>query len=154
MAIGLLQNLGSTYYLGLSNYSVNGIQVNGTKKIKVSATASGKAIGFNDHSELIITDSTETFSWNADHNLQWVRGVKTNKNLADDLFIYSGNSSSDSYTAIITNDLQFVNYCFWIGSGKIEISPSDLPKRQVTYPDSCLNQADVMINNETFRVNF
>jgi hypothetical protein len=153
-AAGLLKNIGLDFNINLSNYSVNGINSNGVKKLTVTKISSGKPIGFNDSCGFQIASPSGNIICNSEHSLKWVSGVSTESNLADDLFIYTGTSSSDSFTGIITNALQFANYCFWIGSGKIEITPINLPKRQVTYPDNCLNQADVIINNETYRVNF
>jgi hypothetical protein len=151
---GRLKTIGSEFNVNLSNYSVNGISVNGTKKITIIQIGSDKPVAFNDSSVLQLTSGTGIVTWNSAHSLQWLIGVSTESNLGDDLFAYIGTCESDSYTGIITDALQFANYCLWIGSGKIEITPTASSKRQVTYPDSCLNQADVVINNETYRVNF
>jgi hypothetical protein len=153
-AYGLLEAVGSMFNINLSNYSVNGISVNGTKKITVNKIASNIPVSFNDSSVLQVASVSGNLIWSSQHNLQWLQGVSTVNNLSDDLFIYDGTCVSESYSGIITDALQFANYCFWIGRGKIEITPTGSSKQQVTYPDSCLNQADVIINNETFRVNF
>jgi hypothetical protein len=153
-ANGLLKSVGSMFNINLNNYSVNGISVNGTKKITVNKIASDKPVSLNDSCVLQVSSVSGNSIWNSQHNLQWLQGMSTENSLGDDLFIYDGTCSSELYSGIITDAMQFANYCFWIGSGKIEITPTGLSKRQVTYPDSCLNQATVIINNETYRVNF
>jgi hypothetical protein len=154
-ANGLLKSVGSMFNINLNNYSVNGISVNGTKKITVTKIALDKPVSLNDSCILQVSSvSGNGIWWHSQHSLQWVLGGATESNLSDDLFIYNGTCSTESFTGIITDALQFVNNCFWIGSGKIEISPTGLSKRQVAYLDSCLNQANVIINNETYRVNF
>ncbi|MEI6852256.1 MAG: hypothetical protein WCL06_05410 [Bacteroidota bacterium] len=153
-AKGFLDSIGSEFIVTLSNYTVNGITINGTKKLKVSKLYFGKPVAFTDSSGFQLTSASVNIVWNAEHYVQWVNGVSTQNNISDDLFIYSGTCSSVGYTGTITNALRFINYCFWIGSGSIEITPDGLSKRQVTFLDSCVNQADVVINNETFRVTF
>lgn len=154
-ANGFLKSVSSIFNINLNNYSINGISVNGTKKTTVTKISADKPVTFNDSCNLQVTTvSGSGIWWHSQHSLQWVLGGATENNLSDDLFIYNGTCSTESFTGIITDALQFANYCFWIGSGKIEITPTGFSKRQVTYSDSCLNQADVIINNETFRVNF
>jgi hypothetical protein len=153
-ASGLFSNPGSAFNIILSNYTVNGITVSGNKKLTVTKVSSGKPVLFKDSCEFQINSLSENKIWISGHLLQWILGYTSESNLADDLFIYSGTSQSDSFSGIISDALQFRNYCFWIGSGKIEITPTGLSKRQVTYPDSCLNQANVLLNNETYQVNF
>jgi hypothetical protein len=153
-AKGLLNTIGSEFIVTLNHYSVNGISVSGSKKLTVTQISSGMPTGFNDSCNFNIRSIPGIFDWSAQHQLQWILGSATKSDLTDDLFIYTGTSSSGSFTSVITNSLQFINYCLWIGSGKIEISPSGLAKRNVIYLDSCVNQADVLINNTTSRVNF
>jgi hypothetical protein len=154
-AYGLLNTIGSKFEIKPENYSVNGISVMGTKELTITQIVSNKPVTFKDSCDLQVTSVLGTgIWWHSQHSLQWLLGGDTENNLSDDLFIYNGTCSTESFTGIITDALQFANYCFWIGSGKIEISPTGLSKRQITYPDSCLNQADVIINNEIFRVNF
>jgi hypothetical protein len=153
-SFGLLKTINSKFTINLSNYSVNGININGIKKISILQISSDKPIAFIDSSELQLSSVAGNISWNSVHSLRWVMGMSSENDLGDDLFIYNGNCSSDSYSGIITDALQFANFCYWIGSGKIEITPLGSSKHQVSYLDSCLNQADVVINNETYRVNF
>jgi hypothetical protein len=153
-ANGLYKETGSQFNLTLSNYSVNGITVGGYKKLSVVQSEFNGSLALNDSSVLQNVLLPESSSWHAEHFLQWVLGFDTKSNIADDLFIYTGTSSMLDYSGFITDALQFRNYCFWIGHGSIEITPSDLSKRQIIYTDSCLNQADVIINNETYRVSF
>jgi hypothetical protein len=154
-AYGLLNTIGSKFKIKPDNYSVNGISVIGTKELTVTQIGSNKPFTFKDSCDLQVTSfSGSGIWWYSQHSLQWLLGGATENNLADDLFIYNGNCYTESYTGIITDALQFANYCFWIGRGNIEISPVGLSKRQITYSDSCLNHADVIINNETYRVNF
>ena len=150
----LSKNIGAAFTITLNNYAVNGINVSGTKKLTVADVVSGEAVAFNDSSVFQITTSTGTFTWNAQHNIQWLLGTSTKANIADDLFLTMGSASSDLFTSVITDALQSRNYCLWIGSGQVEITPKDLSKRQVIYPDSCVNHANVIINNETIRINF
>ena len=151
-ATGSLYSLNSVFTIALQNYSVNTISVSGIKKLSVNNITAGKPVAFTDSCFFQVGTLTTNYSWQAQHILQWILGSSTEDNLSDDLFIYSGTSASGSFNGLITDALQFGNYCFWIGSGKIEISPESLSKRQVTYPDSCLNQADVLINNQTLRI--
>jgi hypothetical protein len=153
-ANGLLNTPGSEFSITFNNYSVNGISFSGNKKISVAAISSDIADAFNDSTNFNISSLSGSRVWNSEHYIQWILGANTISDLTDDLFIYNGNSRGESYSGTITDALQFINNCFWVGSGQIEITPTALSKRQVTYLDSCLNQADVIINNETFRVNF
>ncbi len=151
---GLLNTPGSEFSITLNNYSVNGISSSGNKKISVAGISSGIADAFIDSTNFNISTLSGSHVWSSEHYIQWILGANTISDLTDDLFIYNGNSRGESYSGTITDALQFINNCFWVGSGKIEITPATLSKRQVTYLDSCLNQADVVINNKTFRVNF
>lgn len=153
-AHGLLNTLASKFSITLNNYSVNGISSTGSKKISVSGMNAGMADAFIDSTNFTISTLSGSHAWSSEHYIQWILGANTISDLTDDLFIYNGNSRGASYSGTITDALQFINNCFWVGSGKIEITPTDLSKRQVTYLNSCLNQADVVINNEAFRVNF
>lgn len=137
------------------------VTINGYKKI-CAASSSG----------LLYTDTTywetwpvmNSFHWSAVHTVQWATGNTTHQNISDDLFIYNGTSTcrpiplakneSLSFQTNIIEALQFRNYCFWIGSGKMEIIPDGLSIRTVTYLDSCINQAIVVANNQSQYISF
>ncbi|HNW69818.1 MAG TPA: hypothetical protein PKI01_05420 [Bacteroidales bacterium] len=137
------------------------VTINGYKKI---CTASSSGLFFTDTTYWETWPVMNSFHWSANHTIQWVMGNSTHQNISDDLFIYNGTSTclpvplaeneELSFSTNIIEALQFRNYCFWIGSGKVEVIPKGLSIRTVTYLDSCINQAIVTANNEYREISF
>ncbi len=154
---GLLS--GTKFLISLNNYSIESMPVSGYKKIYGT---SGNGLTFADTTSLQVATSFSATQWSAAHSIQWALGSSTHQDLGDDLFIYNGKATclpltenNDLiYNATIIEAMQFSNYCYWIGSGKIEIMPYNLSGRTVTYLDSCINQATITVSNENQIINF
>ncbi len=153
--------LNSKFEISFNNYSIGTIPVSGYKKIYIT---SNNNYSFTDTSFLQINSTAPVMQWSSSHHLEWILGSSTHQNITDDLFMYNGKasciplsgSSSDemSFTVNIIEALRFINYCYWIGSGKTEIIPSGKSIRTVTYLDSCINQAMVGADNEFQNITF
>ena len=79
---------------------------------------------------------------------QWALGSQTRKDMHDDLFLCSGHLYGEGFSSVITNSLQFVNFCPWIAKGSVEIKPDNYSIRNLSYLDSCAAAGKVIINNE------
>jgi len=153
--------LNQKFGISFNNYSIGTIPVNGYKKIYITDNSNYL---FTDTSYLQINSASPVMQWSSLHYLEWILGSSTHQNITDDLFLYNGKasciplsgSSSDemSFNVNIIEAFQFINYCYWIGSGKAEIVPNGLSIRTVTYLDSCINQAMVGIDNEFQNITF
>jgi len=149
----------SKFLISLNNYSIESLPVSGYKKIYGT---SGVGLSFLDTTSLQVTTPFPATQWSASHNIQFALGSSTHQEPGDDLFIYNGKATclpitaNDDliYNATIIEAMQFINNCYWIGSGKIEIIPYNLSGRTVTYLDSCINQATITVNNENQIINF
>jgi len=158
-AADLTPNLKFT--VSFNNFLIGTIPVSGYKNIYLT-TNSGTS--FMDTTFLQINTTTPSTEWTSRHYLQWALGKSTHQDISDDLFLYNGNAScmpltendpdEISFDVNIVEALQFINYCYWIGSGKAEIIPSGRSVRTVTYLDSCINQAIIVVNNESQYVSF
>ncbi len=151
----------SEFNITFNNFSINNIVISGNKKIHVT---DDDPLSFVDTSRIIAISIAPSAEWSSSHLIEWALGSSTHQNISDDLFIYNGNASYstllDSETGLlnfssnIIEALQFANYCYWIGSGKAEIVPYNLPVRTITYLDSCFNQAVVSADNKNFNIIF
>jgi len=158
-AASLTPNLKFT--VSFNNFSVGTIPVSGYKKIYIT---DNNGTLFIDSTFLQINSTSPSTEWTSFHYLQWALGKSTHQDISDDLFMYNGTASclpltendpeEISFNVNIIEALQFINYCYWIGSGKTEIIPTGQSIRTVTYLDSCINQALVTVNNESRDISF
>lgn len=149
------------FSVSFNNFLIGTIPVSGYKNIYLT---NNSGTSFMDTTLLQINTTTPSTEWTSRHYLQWALGKSTHQDISDDLFLYNGHAScipltetdpdGISFDVNIVDALQFINYCYWIGSGKTEIIPTGKSIRTVTYLDSCINQALVTVNNESRDISF
>ncbi|HNZ43398.1 MAG TPA: hypothetical protein PKN41_08660 [Bacteroidales bacterium] len=152
--------LNAKFNVTFNNYTVASAVVSGFKHINITDTEN---FSFTDSTNLVSVSVNPSGQWSATHYCQWVQGHTTPANITDDLFIYGGNASYESsidvaegisFQVAIVDALQFANFCYWIGSGKTEIISPGHSITTLTYPDSCLNQAVLCVDNKFQTITF
>lgn len=160
---GKWRNTGTSIKAGFVNYYINGTRIEGDKNLNIIAnSASGFFI--SDSAEYTITSSSEVFEWESVHTVQWAAGLNSHNNLTDDVFLYNGSSEGSphlgsnpvdqTFNTNIISAVRFDNQCHWLKSGIIELIPLGLSARSITYDNSCLPHASVIIHNETYEIDF
>jgi hypothetical protein len=97
-------------------------------------------------------------TWNSTRTREWVAGESTTGWLGwlDDEYAITGSASGTnfegtSFTANITEALHFPLNCWFITSGKFELTPSGKPTRYFDYgTGACDDLCTVTVNGQSF----
>lgn len=129
---GIPFTAGSAWTVGLDNYTVNGLTLNGTLQVSNSGDGNGLfSFSYRVTDGTLTYENGETASYDADIVFRWVRGRLTPLNLSDDEWEMEGSSSGTTtegttYTGNIKNTLLGKQSCLsegnaYFSSGILEV---------------------------------
>jgi len=97
------------------------------------------------------------FTWNSTRTRTLVNGAINSWSPTDEYNVTGSANGVDvnglSFTAQITNPLDWIMDCYWIRSGTVNITPSGKPTRIIDFGSgTCDNKITVTINGITYNV--
>jgi hypothetical protein len=121
---------GTVITIGFDNYFVNNNQIMGTHKTtNQGLNTAGNLVYKIEVSGSIVKAVGGTITWNSTRYREWTAGANTPMNPLDDAYSITGSANGTtvlgtSYTINITQPLIRKMSCYWIESGKIELTPT------------------------------
>lgn len=148
---------GSEWSIGFENYMVLDHMVEGSKTVTFNGRNEDGNFNWDINVEnAVITRPDETtISWSAQRNREWVAGVQTPFNPADDEYLIRGSGSGVNaegipYTVTIAEPLNILLSCPWIRSGVILIDAEGRPVVEVDFGDGeCNNTVTVTVEGHS-----
>ena len=153
---GAYQDVGSVITVTHDNYYVNNNKLEGTKTITNKGDTDGDTHTEHEikiqNGKITFTDNT-FITWESTRTREWVAGESTSTVLTDDAYEISGNGNGlnrngQSYTLNITSPLYISMDCYYIKSGRIELTPNGKTTRVIDYGNgTCDNKLTVSIGS-------
>lgn len=146
LATGRYREEGSVFTITTENYSVDNIQVEGTKVIRNKGLNKNKQMHFEVElvNYLITRQDSKTIRYNGKHNRTWIEGFETTlysdgiQGVKDDVYSININGSGvsangRSFTSKSLKDLIARNDCNYITEGILEVTPSNANARRLDW---------------------
>ncbi|GAB4257281.1 MAG: hypothetical protein Kow0079_14470 [Vicingaceae bacterium] len=160
------RNAGSKLTVTPVNYYVNDYKVEGTKTLTNNGRNSAGNLTYtvNVTNAKVTSPDGDVVTWNSTRTNEWIAGESTTlftngfSGICDDVYLITGsangvNREGRSFTVTITEPLRKEICCRWIVSGKLEIQPQDLKKREVDFGNgACDAQVEVKIGKRTYNI--
>ncbi len=150
---------GSIHSTTFNNYYVNDNHIMGTRtRVNNGRNAAGHwNISTTINSTIIFANNTDTLTWNATHNKEWLQGYWS-PSIWNDIFLITGNSTGTrpngvTYAKTILTPLERHLPCFYYVSGTVQLVQSNKPTRVINYGNgNCDPWATVTINGVTHTI--
>jgi hypothetical protein len=157
---GKYRDAGTVVTISYDNYFVNNNQIKGTHKTTNMGLNNAAHLVYliEVNGSIVKADNGGTITWTSTRQREWIQGSHTPLNITDDVYAITGSASGtvasgQAYTIAITQPLLRNMSCYWIESGKIEVTPAGRLTRTLDYGSSgCDNKATVTIGGTTHNI--